>query len=309
MRYWYLTILAALTVLSCENPFSPRGPYTPRLVVYSVLSNTRTGQFVRVSSTINDGTATAADSGVSGATVTMTAGASTFVFRDTVLTREGGGPVHAYACDSLPVNHGAQYQLEVQTGSMGPVRSRLTVPAAPVIAVPAVTANSLDHLTGAALRWSAGLSGVTRSYLIRIYIEFETYQGVDTLRYRWQVPQYVSDTSFVEAIYPEFSYNDRSSFDFTYPYSSYINTLARIVYRYSITVKFRNIVFEIYQIGEPLQTYSGVVNGFKDELSLRADEPDYSNIAGGLGLFGVYTRDEILRPFPKDFFYNPAPSH
>ena len=314
-----ILLIAIVALLAgCENPFSPRGPYTPRLVVYSVLSNIRGTQFVRVSATSDpSGVVTQLpDSGIAGADVRIVTPDSVFVFRDTVLQLDQTGEsIHAYVCDSMAVTHGTSYRLQVQSGSLTG-QSSISAPTAPSMVIPGTTAQSLDHPIGFGfvpgghmLRFTPRLSANTRSCLIRMYIEFQTRVGPDTISHRWEVPMFVSDTSFSDPLYPGFVYADRSSFDIQYSEDAYAITLAKIVFKYSILVKFTYVMFEVYQIGEPLQNYSSVVNGFQDELSIRSDTPDYSNISGGLGLFGVDTRDEIRRPFPKDFYYDPAPAH
>jgi hypothetical protein len=275
-------------------------------VVYSVLTNIRGPQFVRVAATYDplriDPGGPLTDTGLEGAFVRIAGGGSTFIFRDTLL--QG---IHAYVCDSLPVAHGVQYSLEVSKDSLGPARSTITIPTAPSIQVPRGTANGLDIAVGpGTLAFSVGLSGNTRRHRVRMLIEFDS---PDSVRHRWEVPFDAVDTSLFFITYPDFQYTTAPAFEIKYSGRSYEIMLAKIVYRYTTAVKWRNVVFEVYQIGEPLENYSSVVNGFKDELSLRADEPDYSNISGGFGLFGAYTVTEIARPFPAGFFYNPYPDH
>lgn len=295
----------AVLLLSCENPFNPYGEYTPRLVVYSVLTNTRGPQFVRVSATNDplriDPGGPLTDTGLEGAFVRITGGGSTFVFRDTLLQN-----THAYVCDSMPVAPGVQYSLEVSKDSLGPAQSSIVIPSAPSVVVSRGTASALDGPSFGLLAFSVGLSANTRRHRVRMFIEFDS---PDSIRHRWEVPFDAVDTSLFFVTYPDFQYTTASAFEIKYSGRSYEIMLTKIVYRYTTAVKWRNVVFEVYQIGEPLENYSSVANGFKDELSLRADEPDYSNISGGFGLFGAYTVTEIARPFPPGFFFNPYPSH
>ncbi len=310
MKTLTLAVAIALLFVSCENPFNPQGPYTPRLVVYSVLSNARSTQFVRVSSTHNPSELNPyleiPDSGLAGADVKIISGGSTFQFRDTLLqVGDSGSRVHAYVCDSLPVNHGVQYLLEVRKDSLELARSAITVPTAPSVLISRDSELSMFYALGKSFRVGVGLSNRTRRHLVRMYVEFDVPEGADTVRHRWEVPLLATDTSLSDAWYSGFEYTQRTSFDVAYSGRAYVSTVAKIIYRYTTLTKFRNIVLEVFQIGEPLEDYSSVVNAFKDELSLRADEPDYSNISGGHGLFGAYTRTEFLRPFPNDFFYDP----
>lgn len=300
-------------VSSCENPFSPIGEYAPRLVVYSVISNTGGPQFVRVSSTYSPAGLTqdqqVPDTGLAGADVRILAGGATYVFRDTLLQSEDAKSwVNAYVYDSLPLVHGTQCVLEVRDDSLGFVRSTTTIPTAPVVAIPRETGVTLDNIVNRPLRFSVGLSTMTQRHRIRLLIEFES---LDSVLHRWEVPLDATDSAFSFTTYPGFEHTDRFGYEIVYPPTSppeqrpiYHWIVDRIARRYTPAVKFRNMIIEVIQIGD-LERYSSVVNGFRDDLSLRADEPDISNISGGFGYFGAFTRDEIIRPFPANFTHDP----
>jgi hypothetical protein len=52
--------------------------------------------------------------------------------------------------------------------------------------------------------------------------------------------------------------------------------------------RFLRIDFELLIFDRFLAAYISTTNGFLDNLSIRLDEPNYSNINGGLGIFGAY---------------------
>jgi hypothetical protein len=47
------------------------------------------------------------------------------------------------------------------------------------------------------------------------------------------------------------------------------------------------------QVEPNLYMYYNLANGFQDEFSIRTDQPDYSNIQGGFGVFGAMTVDTV----------------
>ena len=68
-------------------------------------------------------------------------------------------------------------------------------------------------------------------------------------------------------------------------------------------VRFRRLVFYVIQFDEPLYNYFSTANEYGDKHSVRTDLRDYSNIQGGIGVFGSITVDsteyslsERLRP-------------
>jgi hypothetical protein len=52
--------------------------------------------------------------------------------------------------------------------------------------------------------------------------------------------------------------------------------------------KFLWINLELLIFDQFLAGYISTTNGFLDNLSIRLDEPNYTNINGGLGIFGAY---------------------
>ena len=66
-------------------------------------------------------------------------------------------------------------------------------------------------------------------------------------------------------------------------------------------LKFRSVLFVMTQVEPNLYNYYNIVNGFQDPNSIRTDHPDYTNIQGGIGVFGAMTHDSTLYTLPDDF--------
>ena len=58
--------------------------------------------------------------------------------------------------------------------------------------------------------------------------------------------------------------------------------------------KLTSATFILTQVEENLYKYYNLANGFQDPYSIRTDLPDYSNIAGGLGVFGAMVEDSVV---------------
>jgi hypothetical protein len=67
------------------------------------------------------------------------------------------------------------------------------------------------------------------------------------------------------------------------------------------SIRFKQDVFLLIQFDEPLYNYYFVANGFKDRSSIRLDEPNYTNLSGGVGIFGSLAVDSIAVPLPERF--------
>ena len=73
---------------------------------------------------------------------------------------------------------------------------------------------------------------------------------------------------------------------------------------YPTKLVFHSVVLQFVQYEENLYNYYSVVNGFQDRYSIRLDQSTYSNISGGMGLFGAYSVDSLVHTLPYDFVYN-----
>lgn len=79
----------------------------------------------------------------------------------------------------------------------------------------------------------------------------------------------------------------------------------RIVFEHSFAGKFVRRTVPVTQIGEPFFDFHSITGGFNDEFSIRTDQPDYTNISGGFGLFAAFVLENFHRRYPADFYHNP----
>ena len=79
---------------------------------------------------------------------------------------------------------------------------------------------------------------------------------------------------------------------------AYAYTLRKIIADYG-DVYFRQANCYLVQTDQALYVYYNVANGFRDAFSIRMDQPDYSNIEGGLGVFGSYNVDKKSYELPS----------
>ena len=74
--------------------------------------------------------------------------------------------------------------------------------------------------------------------------------------------------------------------------------------------KIYGAVFTLMIFDENISNYYSTTNGFLDDFTIRIDEKDYSNIQGGLGIFGTYrtqsTGAVFTHNYIKSFGYTPG---
>ena len=107
-----------------------------------------------------------------------------------------------------------------------------------------------------------------------------------------------------DAVYPQIRRRQQASGReaWVFPYVSYQRAILKILKSHEgQTVEFKRVIVAIIQADRHLYSYFSLVGGFRDEFSIRVDEPNYTNIDGGLGFFGSFTADSVSVTLPLDF--------
>jgi hypothetical protein len=295
-------------VSGCENSFDPRGPYQKQMVVYSILSNSSDSQYVRVFTTYNptgfDPSEVTADTYVRKARVTLTDDSTTYTLRDTSLTRvdksrytDDIGAYIAYPCH---MRMGKTYTLSVAS-DQGNVSATVSVPhAGYVLANNPFILKAPDRYSSDDITVTIGVSPLTRGYVVRLYLDYLVNVGADWVHKRDEIPNSVlsATATTIQYNYPKLI---RRTSDVAQPYSTihfpiavYTAFYTRLVDQYGIGgFKMVSATYILTQVEANLYKYYNLANGFQDEFSIRTDQPDYSNIQGGLGVFGAMTVDSV----------------
>ena len=309
-----LVVLGLLLALmgGCENSFDPRGPYEKRLVVYSILSNRSDTQFVRVYTTYNptgfNPDEVTSDSYIRKAVVTLTDDSTSYRLRDTTLFRVDKSrytdDLGAYVANPCLVRLGKTYRLSVAS-SEGAIEAAVQVPGKGllipnnpfIIAAPEKYGNQDITVT-------IMISSLTRGYLVRLYLEYEVWTGTQWIGKREEIPVSALSVSGTGIRY-EYPKLTRRTTDVAQPYvnihfpiGTYTTVFKRISEQYgSDGFRIRRATYILTQVEANLYKYYNLVNGFQDQYSIRTDQPDYSNINGGLGVFGAMTEDSVSVEF------------
>ena len=315
-------VVALLAVLlpqfGCEEQFSAKGPYRERMAVYAILTTRSDTQYVRVYSTYNppgyDPLANTSDNQITDATVTLAKSDSVFSFRDTSVTRTNKSrytsDINMYYSYPLRLKRGTSYHLSVVSPSVGTVTSTVTVIPTGVVSVVNSGEFQQPAIDGK-INALVFLGQNAQGYELRLYLEYSALiNGLVEIR-RVEVPasfQISSDSlHFVEAAYPGIIYRGQSIYmqrdgseTASFPSLGYITTVRQLRSQYPDSLKLRKAVFVLSQLDQNLYGYYNVANGFPDSFTLRVDEPDYTNIDGGVGILGVLTEDTYTVTIPNN---------
>ena len=316
------SLLTAVLLLVCNEPFDPRGELDQKLVVFSVLSTDRNVQFVRVERVYmpggNDPLAHLTDNFVPNVTVTMRDGDLTMRFHDTTFSRFDTTrfkfPWHAYALAPFIPRYGVQYEITAQSSELGTAGGKVIVPTRPSLALGALASDVLNnpgsHQSGDPIPFEVFLSDIAKGFIGRLFIEYSVYRSGEWINERAEVPvgyTYSGLKDFKYVTYPQVTHRPTThQMVCAYTNEMYSHTLIEVVYaRYpGSKIAFNRIVFQFLQVEQNLYNYYLVAHAFNDPHSSRLDQPDYSNIVGGVGLVGAYTLDSLVYPLPEDFGFN-----
>jgi hypothetical protein len=314
MRASLIIATLALVQWACESVFDPHGPYEERPVVYGILSRATDAQYVRVYTTYNaPGAAQQSVDLAHEAVVTLFGDGTSWVLRDTTIERQdqtrSTTPIEAKVLSPFVPSGGAEYRLSVQLPSGLTVEATAVVPASGFLSVlneyvltqPTVFTDDISVFLQ--------IAPTTRGFLVRFFIEIEIdATGGGRERKRVEVPQairYSSVTQQFEPHYPRLTRRTtpeggrtpgREFFDFQN--QAYRLMLRSVMEEHAhLNPVLRRAVFVLIQSDANLYTYFNIVNGFQDEYSIRTDLPDFSNIQGGVGVFGAMTADTLFIPY------------
>ena len=270
----------------CDSAFSPNGPYQERMVAYAILSTHSDTQFVNLYTTRPLATSFA-DSHVSDAQVIITEGNNTFPFRDTTIQRVNATGdtlrLGAYVCYALHLNSGLRYGLSVSSPSHGNLSAQgRSLYRATVLLAPDPSGNF-------GVRVFPGV--YARAYVLRMFLDYAVmFDSIGTPG-RLEIPENIDGSGnpqYPEPVSRDIAYR---SFDL----SGFQNSISRLRQQFAPTkVRLLKTAFVLTELDSVLYAYYNTVNGFPDSGTLRLDEPDYTNIQGGLGIFAMTAETIVI---------------
>lgn len=304
-----ISFLSAILILSCNKEFSPKGPFQDQFVIYSVLSNDRDLQFVRVYFNYDapgyDPFVNTADKPIEGAQVTVSGAGETHVFKDTLLPRADTSryktPIHAYV-SNWRAGQGELYDLHVSTRTSGSSARGITVPSRPPkleIYGVSILDDPGDLKFPGSVGLGAQLNTSTMGLAGKMMIEYTVQISTG-----WKTEER-EVTRIDYNLDPLVSRNQNNYYFFGRTKAAYVAALNDVIHKYpGQRIIFKRIIFRLLQFEQNMYEYYNIVHGFQDPFTIRFDEPDYTNMSSGYGVFGAYSLDSLVHICPDDFSFN-----
>ena len=308
-----------LLMLGCDEAFSPKGPFEQKVAVFGILSNGTDTQYVRVIKTYDPSGYNpyeiTQDQVIQGATVSVSQGGTIVRYRQTTVPRANtnrfSDNILAYVAYPYKIRTGKLHMLTVETPSDGMVSASIVVPDTGYLKLLDPMMLSLSRVangTADDLGVQAFVSPLTYGVMIRFFIDYDTLQNSTWVRVRSEVPKFVivQDDSTQFFVYPKLLKRtstpglpgtlqvEGSQFSIA-GYKAKLNQLRA---QYGNGVWFRRVLFVLTQVDRNLYVYYNIANGYQDAISIRTDMPDWTNINGGLGVFGAMVTDSVYYDIP-----------
>ena len=284
----------------CENNFSPTGNFQKQLVVYGVLSNRSDSQYVRIYTTYNppgnNPAEHATDTGVHGANVTMTDDSTTYVLKETAIPRDDttrySSDIVGYVAFPCRLRTGKTYSLAIAS-DQGYATAIVSVPAHGYLYFDKEYIFEYPRSTTDDISVTTGVSGGALGYLVRLFVNFDVMVGQNWEHRRLEVPSFGDSLMTPGAYgYPTLTLRSENSFDVVFGHDAYLGLLKEQIERpYGKSYRLTSATFVLTQVEPNLCNYYNTVNAFQDTYSIRLDQPDFTNIVGGVGVFGAMVED------------------
>jgi hypothetical protein len=221
-----------------------------------------------------------------------------------------GETIRAYAGSPFRPEHGKLYALGVSSDTYGTAGATVTLPDEPLIGFGLGTymldnpdsgdPNNIIYIT-------ALVTSRTKGYLTQLFLDYLVLKGAEWQDERIEIPMTVLiDTLNVWVpSYPVMRRLIVSPTSTAYEVKAYVKALLHVLNQHpNQKIIFERVVARVLQCEQALYDYYNTVNGFRDPISVRLDEPEYSNLSGAKGVFGGYALDSLVHLLPENFGFN-----
>jgi hypothetical protein len=317
MKNWKLLIffIAIISVLSCDEDFNPYGDFTERYAFTCILKSDVNFQTATLFRSFRpdgfDPYSFTKDPSILGADIRVWYDGSVFIFKDSSVIRQDSSryntPFNFYYNDQFQIENRKTIELEVLLPNGRRLRSASFTPAKinyenkSDVTIPAGTKDiiqifwlSIDKdiffFPKLSIRYRQKVNGEIVDGLKDVPLRYLNHGGESVPVY--PVPNsattVVYDINAIKIALQEISINDPQK------------------QNYSV---YQKLAFELVAYDLPTTRYISSTGGRIDDLTVSVDVADYTNIEGGFGLFGSYSKRDytklrFLQEFIDAFGYN-----
>lgn len=295
----FLLLLVALSIFSCDDSVNPKADLEEVYVLNCIIRSDSSYQVATISHSFDvdgyDPNTNKSDPFIKGVQVKLFYGNSVFAMRDTSIPRADNSryktPLDFYYTKNFKPTYNRPMKIEavlpngkILTGeadalTLGSVR----------ISSSRIKISSIHSEKGVVFKWNKlNTSSVSKGvYFAPEFVIFYSYEKdniVENLQKK--IPLYYLSNNM--AVYPRIETSaDSCAFEM-----EVINRTMTEISKNDLqknNYRIDKAVFRLLVMDAGLATYYSAQKTFLDEFSMRVNQPEASNIKGGLGVFGCYS--------------------
>ena len=309
MKKNFLLFICFVTLLisySCDNSFNPKAPFKEQYVLNCIIRGDSASQIAILSKTYDvsgfDPNTNNIDPSISGAQVYFKWKGNLYQLRDSSIARKDTskykGPIKFYYTRAFTPAHNDSMEISAIPAPGILLTSKTKVPYN--VSFGSSTWFIKGDEVAIDIRWTAYDLNVY--YLPRMKIIYQKRNEIPVVTHSYEVPLDYSLVNGIETpVYPGLSPAAGIEFVRTNIDKAMLqvsNGDNKSNYRF-LRIDLELLIFDQFLAG-----YISTTNGFLDNLSIRLDEPNYTNISGGLGIFGAYEFNVFQISLSNDYLEN-----
>lgn len=311
-RVFYLIIvLLSFYTISCEESFNPYTDFKQNYGVACILRSDTTLQLVSVTNNYSNESnigSTPKFLFEEGADVRIWYQDSVYRFNETsIISSDSPDTIKYYFSNRFKIDYSKDIELEILLKSGRRLKAFSRTPEdilftnTSEVLVPPVGKSIVQVF------WTS--QSLQYYYLPRLRIKCERINnGLKEIFYKELPLKYETINGDLQPVFPVASKNLAVSYQLD-AINKYLEDYSETLEDPSSVTLHQVLDFEVITFDAEVSRYISVSNSNTNNLSIRFDEGDYSNISGGLGIFGSqiskkFTRLKILETYVRSFNFN-----
>jgi hypothetical protein len=298
-----ILVSVLIVLISCEEDFNTDAEFRERFVLTSLINCDTSMQVAFVTKTYDAGrTGLNPDLEslfIHGADLKVWYDYNVYQYRDTTIFNENNDPLSFYYITNLKPEERKVIEIEALLPNGLLLQSITTVPdiyhvkfsGSDLVIPPRISKKTIDF------NWTNIGNNV---YDPRLKIIYLYIADTGAVRMEKLVPiDFVVDGSKITPVFPQPS----NIPGLTLKMSAFSKTMEQISEGENNKSKFVVLMAELQLMiyDEALAAHFSSINQFLDQFSVSLDTPDFSNVNGGLGIFGSYISKKLLIEVDKDY--------
>lgn len=303
-------ILFSILILSCEDSFNPYSEFRQKYGVACILRSDTTFQFATILRNYM------ADENSSkprllfeeNADVRIWYQDSVYRLKDTsIVSSNGTDTIRSYVTKKFSIDYNKNIEIEIllsdgkRLKAVSQTPAQITFKNTSEVLIPPINKDFVQ------INWNP--AGEDNFYQARLQIKCEIIEnGLNKIFYKTLPKSTAVVNGVITPIYPKASKNPNVVYELS-AIEWYLQHLADSLEQTSAVSIHQMLNVEIMTFDKEVSRYLSVSSSSIDNLSIRFDEGEYTNIKGGLGIFGSkiktnYTRLKLLESYITSFGFN-----